>query len=298
MTARVTREKRESNHHLLVTPSCSRMTPFFRPTVFLALITLSSGAMTASTTVQDEWVPNHLKPVELAEGFANLHSLDMNVDKDRNKRVFLIGLDEKAKAPRGGYGLVVVIPGGDGGPGFANFVHGIHKECVPEGFLTLQIIAPEWVKGQLKTKVWSIERNRLSGAKFTTEEFVLDAIDEVASRTRLNKKKIFSLSWSSGGPPAYSLSLQKKTPIQGSLIRASVFFPDNLPPLSRAKGHRYCLMQSPTDEITKFHHAESARDALEKKRAEVRFVSYEGGHAWPKPIYPKLKSEMEWLLDE
>jgi predicted esterase len=258
-------------------------------------LALSAGAPVASSVTQDKWVPRHLEPVKLSEDVADLPSLDINVDKDENKRVFLIGLEEGAKAPRGGYGLIVVMPGGDGGPGFASFVHRLHQNSAPDDYLTLQMIAPEWKEGQ--KQIWSLERNRVTGAKFSTEEFVSDAIKEVGSRTKLNKKKILTLSWSSGGPAAYSLSLQKKTPIKGSLIRASGFYPDRFPSLTRAKGHRYYLMQSPTDEITEFHHAETARDALEKKGAKVNLVSYEGGHGWRGNFWPQIKSGFEWLVD-
>ena len=96
----------------------------------------------------------------------------------------------------------------------------------------------------------------------------------------------------------YCLSLRKKTPLKGSLILMSVFQPSKLPSLSRAKGYRYCLMQSPTDEVTKFSHALSAKEALEKKKAKVRLISYEGGHAFPQPVYPKLSAALEWLQEK
>lgn len=270
----------------------------FRSTAFFAFATLLSGQATLLSAAQDEWVPNHLKPAELNKNLGDLPSLDFNVGGDEHKRVFLIGLDEEADAPRGGYGLIVILAGGTGGPEFSNFAHFIQKLSVPEDFLTLHVIAPEWKQGQFETLVWPTERDRLREAKFTTEEFVTEAIEEVTSRTRINKKKVFSLSWSSGGPPVYSLSLQKKTPLRGSLILMSVFVPSKLPSLSRAKGYRYCLMQSPSDERTKFHHAQAAKEALEKKGATVRLVSYEGGHVFPDPRWSRLKAEFEWLMGD
>ena len=247
--------------------------------------------------VDDEWTPNHeLKP-EIAEDVADVPALDFRVGDDEHKRVFLIGLDEKAKAPRKGYGLIVVLPGGGGGPDFTSFVRRIHQNAVPEDFLTLQLVAPEWKEGQGKTLVWPTEQSRYSPAKFTTEEFVREAIAAVQKKTKIDKKRILSLSWSSGGPPVYSLTLQKKTPLTGSLILMSVFKPDELPSLKRAKGYSYYLMQSPEDEVTPFKHAEKAKEALDKVKARVELESYEGGHGWPMPVYPRLKKAFEWLLN-
>ncbi len=264
----------------------------------LACMGLCSGAWTPASALQDDGVPNHLAPTKLAQDVAEVPSLDIRVGGDENKRVFIIGLDEAMDVPRGGYGLIVVLPGSHGGPTFANFVHRIHQHSVPSGFITLQMVAPEWKEGQHKTLTWPTERNRLKEAEFTTGEFVIDAIAEAASRTRINKKRIFSLSWSSGGPPVYCLSLHKKTPLKGSVILMSVFQPNKLPSLSRAKGYRYYLMQSPTDEITKFSHAEDAKEALEKKKAKVQLVSYEGGHAFPQPVYTKLAAAFDWLQEK
>jgi len=263
---------------------------------FLKLsLSLALGLPCQAAGQQDDWVPAHEQRVELAEDVKDVPSLDLRVDKDPCKRVFLIGLDEEQKAPRGGYGVIVVLPGSTGGPGFANFVHRIHKHAVPEGFLTLQLVAPEWKPGQHNALTWVTERHGLKEARFTTEEFVTEALAEVARRTRINDKLVFSLSWSSGGPPAYSLSLQKKTPLSGSVILMSVFYPSKLPSLARAKGYRYYLMQSPGDKVTRFSHAEKAKKALEKKKAKVQLESYKGGHAFPQPVYPKLAAAFKWL---
>ena len=180
---------------------------------FPFLLFLSLGLPCLAAAQQDDWVPSHEQSVELAEDIQDVPSLDLRVDKDPFKRVFLIGLDEEQKAPRGGYGVIVVLPGSHGGPSFASFVHRIHKYAVPKGFLTLQLVAPEWKQGQHNSLTWVTERHGLKQAEFTTEVFVTEALAEVARRTKINKKKVYSLSWSSGGPPAYSLSLQKKSPL-------------------------------------------------------------------------------------
>ncbi|MAF64302.1 MAG: hypothetical protein CMJ84_01410 [Planctomycetes bacterium] len=267
------------------------------PLEFTFLLPLSLGLPCLAAAQQDDWVPSHEQSVELAEDIQDVPSLDLRVDEDPFKRAFLIGLDEEKKAPRGGYGVIVVLPGSHWGPSFASFVHRIHKHAVPGGFLTLQLVAPEWKPGQHDSLTWVTERSGLKEAEFTTEVFVNEALAEVARRTRINKKKIFSLSWSSGGPPANDLSLQRKTPLSGSVILMSVFYPSRLPSLSRAKGYRYYLMQSPEDKVTHFSQAEKAKEALEKNKAEVHLESYEGGHAFPLPVYPRLATAFEWLQE-
>lgn len=252
----------------------------------------------AANVDDEEWIPNHKKAPEIAEDVADVPALDLQIGGDEHKRAFLIGLEEKAKAPRGGYGLVVVLPGGDGGPNFTSFVRRIHQNAIPKDFLTLQLVAPEWKEGQHKNLVWPTERSSYPPAKFSTEQFVKDAIEDVKKRTKIDKKRILSLSWSSGGPPTYALTLEKKTPLTGSLILMSVFRPESLPSLKRAKGYPYYLMQSPEDETTAFSFAEAAKEALEKAKARVELESYEGGHSWPMPIYPRLKKAFEWLLDD
>ena len=49
---------------------------------------------------------------------ADVPSEDLRAKGDEQKRYFLIGADEKAKAPKGGYKLLLVMPGGDGSADF------------------------------------------------------------------------------------------------------------------------------------------------------------------------------------
>ncbi|MHC4563945.1 MAG: hypothetical protein ACYS8X_14405, partial [Planctomycetota bacterium] len=64
---------------------------------------------------------------------------DLRVKGDANRRYFLIGPAKAATPPPGGFGLVVVLPGGNGGPGFLPFVKRIHKNALPKGYLIAQL---------------------------------------------------------------------------------------------------------------------------------------------------------------
>ena len=87
--------------------------PCLSPLAFLAL--LLSGSLYAQE-----------------DDVADIASRDLRAGKDENKRYFLIGPHKDSKTPNEGYGLIVVLPGGDGGADFHAFVKRIYKYAVPE----------------------------------------------------------------------------------------------------------------------------------------------------------------------
>jgi hypothetical protein len=82
-----------------------------------------------------------LAPAAAQDDVADVPSQDLKAGKDDNKRYFLIGPAKGAKAPKGGYGLVVVLPGGAGTADFHPFVKRIYKNALPEGYLAAQPVA-------------------------------------------------------------------------------------------------------------------------------------------------------------
>src|SRR5262249_29638161 len=192
---------------------------------------------------------------------------EMKAGGDANKRYFLIGPRKDVKAPKEGFGLVLVMPGGDGSEDFHEFVKSLYEEAVPERYLVAQLVAKMWKEDQ--EIIWPTANDLLPDAKFTTEPFVEAVIADVARTHALNPRHVFTLSWSSGGPAAYAVSLQKKTAVTGSFIACSVFKPKQLPPLEQAKGHAYYLYHSPGDKICPFRMAKEAAQQLEKIGAKV-----------------------------
>jgi predicted esterase len=226
------------------------------------------------------------------EDVADISSQDLRAGKDENKRYFLVGPHKGATAPKNGYGLVVVLPGGDGSADFHPFVKRIYKNSVPEGYLLAQPVAVKWAEEQ--QIVWPTDKNRVDGMKFSTEEFVDAVIKDVSSRHKLDPERIFTLTWSSSGPAAYAVSLTNKN-VTGSFIAMSVFKPDLLPPLEKAKGHGYFLYHSPDDQVCPFGMAEQAAKDLEKSGATVKLVTYEGGHGWRAGLYDHIREGVQWL---
>jgi predicted esterase len=223
---------------------------------------------------------------------ADVVSQDLRAGKDEHKRYFLIGPPKGAKAPKNGYGLLVVLPGGDGSADFHPFVKRVYKNAVPEGYVLAQPVAVKWSDKQ--EIVWPTDKNRVEGMKFTTEEFVEAVIKDVADRHPLDPGRAFTLAWSSGGPAAYAASLSNDK-LTGSLIAMSVFKPDLLPPLERAKGHAYFLYHSPDDRVCPFRMAKQAAEELKKGGAAVKLATYEGGHGWRGNLYDDIREGVEWL---
>ncbi|MBP3961042.1 hypothetical protein J8F10_37960 [Gemmata sp. G18] len=233
-------------------------------------------------------------PARGDDDIKDVSSQDLKAGKDEKKRYFLIGPPKDAKAPKNGYGLVVILPGGPGSADFHPFVKRIYKNAVPEGYLAAQPVAVKWTDKQ--EIVWPTEGNKkdVEGAKFTTEEFVAAVIEDVAARHKIDPQKVLTLSWSSSGPAAYSVALTNSK-VTGSLVAMSVFKPDQLPDLKAAKGKPFYLYHSPDDRVCPYRMAEQAEKDLTKAGAKVKLVDYEGGHGWRGPLYDDIRAGIEWL---
>lgn len=228
-------------------------------------------------------------PAGEAEIPAKLH----RAGKDENKKYYLIG-DRKTGGPEDGFGLIVVLPGGDGSAEFLPFVKTLFRDTFPKGYLAAQPVAVKWHDDQEIVWPTAKDRKHVPGMKFTTEEFVEAVIDDVVARYTIDKTRVFTLSWSSSGPAAYPISLTSKK-VTGSFVAMSVFRPDWFPPLAGAKGHPYFLYHSPDDETCPFAMAEDAKKKLEENGATVTLKTYTGGHGWAGDWAKDVKDGMIWL---
>jgi predicted esterase len=226
------------------------------------------------------------------DDIADVPSQDLRAGKDKQKRYFLIGPPRGAKAPKGGHGLVVILPGGPGTADFHPFVKRLWKNALPEGYLAAQPVTVKWKEDQ--EVVWPTAKNKAEGMKFTTEEFIDAVIDDVASRHKLDKARVFTLSWSSSGPAAYAASLTSKK-VTGSMVTMSVFNPKYLPDLEKAKGHGYYIYHSKDDRVCPYRMAAQAEKDLGKAGAKVKLVTYEGGHGWRGDVFGDVGDGIRWL---
>ncbi len=227
------------------------------------------------------------------EDVADVPSQDLKAGGDDNKRYFLIGPAKDAKAPAQGYGMVVVLTGGDGSAGFHPFVKRIFKHALGSEYLVAQPVAVKWTAEQVV--VWPTQRLKAKEMKFSTEAFVEAVIQDAAKKHKIDRGKTFVLAWSSGGPAAYAISLQEPRIVSGSFIAMSVFRPDWLPPLKTAKDQAYFLYHSPDDRVCPYRMAEQAVKALEENGAKVKLQTYDGGHGWRGPLYQHIQEGIDWL---
>lgn len=224
---------------------------------------------------------------------ADVPCRDLFAGGDKNKHYFLIGAGEQIKPPKEGFGLVIVLPGGDGGSDFNPFVKRIYKNAISDKYLVAQLVAVRWTPNQ--KIVWPTKQVKANKQKFSTEEFVEEVVKDIKTKYKLNEQHIFTLSWSSGGPAAYAISLQKEKSVTGSYIAMSVFKPDSLGPLERTAGHAYFIDHSPEDKVCPFRMAKNAARMLRKHGAKTRLVTYKGGHGWRGNVYGRIRNGIRWL---
>lgn len=218
---------------------------------------------------------------------------DLKAGGDANKRYFLIGPRKNDKAPPGGWKLLVVMPGGTGEAAMRPWVTRIYKETVPAGYLVAQPVSVKWKPDQ--TIVWPTRQSTVPDMKFSTEEFVESVIKEVATKARIDRTHVFTFSWSSSGPAAYSISLQPTRLVTGSLVSMAVFHPQQLPPLARAKNHSYFIAHSKEDARCPYSLAEQAREELKRQGAKVEFETYPGPHGFGAGSFEWIRKGLAWL---
>ncbi len=228
---------------------------------------------------------------------AEVPSERLRADNDSRKTYFLIGPYKEAPCPKGGYRLLVVLPGGDGSADFNPFCKRIYKYALHFDYIVAQLVAPKWLEDQFESVVWPTKKLPWPKAKFTTEEFIGAVIAEVKKRYPLDSRYIFALGWSSGGPPVYSMALQEKSPLRGAFVAMSVFKPDQLPPLENAKGRAFYILHSPQDWIP-IRMAEQAAKQLSEHGAQVKLATYEGGHGWKGDVFGTIRAGIQWLEEQ
>jgi tRNA A-37 threonylcarbamoyl transferase component Bud32/predicted esterase len=234
---------------------------------------------------------------ETPADIADIPMLDLRAGGDEKKRFLLIGLHDGQTAPEPGYRLLIVLPGGAGDASFSPFVRRIYKNVLDQNWVIAQLVAPQWDSAQARNLVWPTAKDRYPAAKFTTEQFVDAVVAEIEKQHSLDSRCVFTLSWSSGGPAAYAVSLDPATRVTGSFIAMSVFRPEKLPDLATAKSRLYYLLHSPKDFIS-IKMPETARDRLQAEGARVEFQTYDGGHGWHGDVYGQLRQGLEWLTTQ
>ncbi|QQE10654.1 hypothetical protein JD969_14245 [Planctomycetota bacterium] len=214
---------------------------------------------------------------------ADISATRITLDKDKKKTYILMDSqstsEETESQPRP---LLIIIPGGDGSEDFHFFCRRLYKFAALEAnpnFIAVQPIAPQWSKMQTDNVTWPNKYHKFRGMKFTTETLINDIIKDVKSNHKIDETKIFTLAWSSGGPAAYDLALQKDSPVTGSFVAMSVFKP-RPQQLRFAKNKNFFIYHSKSDRVVPYNFSSKALSTLTKAKANVMHKTYDGNHGW------------------
>jgi predicted esterase len=207
-----------------------------------------------------------------------------------------IGANPPAPEPEGGYKLLLVLPGGDGSRNFLPFVKRIYKFALTPDYLVVELVAPAWPGSQ--RVVWPTAKDGAAAADIATEKFIAAVVEDVAARRKVDRRHVFALGWSSGGPAVYAAALAEKPVLTASMPAMSVFVPRLLPPLDRAKGRAFYILHSPDDEVCKFVLAKSAQEKLAAAGAQVLLAEYPGGHGWRGDVFGNISAGVEWMEEQ
>ncbi len=222
-----------------------------------------------------------------------IEAQDLRAGDEEHQRYFLIGR-EGAEAPKRGFKLLLVLPGGDGSAEFLPFVERFQQYALGEDYLIAQLVAPVWSEDQAKSLVWPLEKNPHPKMEFTTEEFMAAVIADVESRRPIDPAYVFALGWSSSGPAVYAYSVLPQSRLTGAFVAMSVFKPGQMKSLKGAKGKAYFLLHSPEDFIS-MDFPELAQEKLKRSKAKVELVTYPGGHGWHGDVWSNVRRGIRFL---
>jgi beta-lactamase regulating signal transducer with metallopeptidase domain/predicted esterase len=206
------------------------------------------------------------------------------------------GLIDEAP-PAGGYRLVLILPGGAGDDAFNPFCRRITRHALPPGTIAAELVAPAWIDDPDR-RVWPTDARHPEQAEFSTEEFIRAVVADVKRALPVDDNRIYTLGWSSSGPALYADAMTPDTPVTGSFIAMSVFWPHELPGLDNAAGKPFYLLHSPDDFIDIDQHPRAARDQLQDAGAVVALTTYSGGHGWQEDPFGHIRRGIEWLDEQ
>lgn len=218
---------------------------------------------------------------------------------NEKQRYFLVG-DPGKNPPAEGWGILIVLPGGDGSAEFHPFVTNIGENFAPDGYLTIQLVA---VEGD-PNLVWPTKRSLKQTKKqdFSTEQHASAVIKEVESGlpagVKLDPRKRLVMGWSSGGPAAYAIAADGELEFSGAFVAMSVFWLREIQPVQEVRGKRFALLQSPQDQVTPWANVQQAEAALTRAGAVVWKRGYAGGHGWQGDSLEKLRAGLRWLAGD
>jgi len=209
---------------------------------------------------------------------------------------FQFGPKHRDPEPVKGYSLVVVLPGGSGNAEFRAWCEERYEDWVGSGVVMAELVAKKWTPEQ--EIVWPTAKSKVDKMKFTTEEFVAAVVWDLASRVKVDPRRVITVSWSSSGPACYRIHTLKKTPVTASLVAMSVFKRDQMDSKRVGKNRPLFLLHSPEDATCHYRFVGEARTWFGKSWSKIATDTYQGGHGWGGRSVEKARRGLHWLLGE
>ena len=228
---------------------------------------------------------------EKEEGAKLDNLVEIDIDKDKGQYLHVPARNETA--PEAGYGLLVVLPGGNGSADFHPFVSRIHANSLGDDFVLAQPIAKKWTDDQ--QIVWPTKKLKVKKMGYTTEKLIKAVVKDVGEKTTIDPKRVYLMGWSSGGPAVYASLMKTKSPAVGGIAAMSVYKPELLPKPKNARGRSIYILHSPDDRVCPYWMAKKGHDALTEAKVRTTLAEYEGGHGWQGDVFGNIKAGVDWL---
>ena len=181
---------------------------------------------------------------------------------------------------RSGQGLLVVLPPDGNGASASLFWQGVLEKSLKNHYFVAVATAPKWSDSQAQTWVTADEMKQVKEAKFSTEKFAAEIVQDVTSSHNIQPGRVFLHAAADSGMAGYACSLEETTPFRGFYLLASPFKSAGLPPMARAKGRRYVIQHAQDDKSAPYIMAAAAQKVLTEHGAVVKLLSYKGSHGY------------------
>lgn len=259
----------------------------------------NKNRMKFTAEVRNAPIP-HLKPQLRESGQTTTYRRKIEwheIDGDPQRAYWLVcpayvpSPDETA-GTRHRFGLVVALASDGDGDNLVPYWIDAGQKALNDQYYIAVPIAPQGARSAALP--WAMEKSRAGGATLSTESFTKEIVEDVASTIALDRNRCFLHGMGESGLATYACSLTESTPFHGFYILTSGFHSAQLPALTRAKGRRYYIQNSPQDKTAPAWQAAAGGEMLSKQGAVVKLVSVDGEHGYKfegdpwKPIHDAI----------
>jgi predicted esterase len=208
-------------------------------------------------------------------------------------RYFLVPPRETPSATDTAPGVLVVLPGGDGGPEFLTFVENtILASPAASRMVGVVVTAPRW--SDVQETPWPTQDVPVERMRYTTESLVTAVIDDLRRQIDIDHDRIFLFAWGSSGRAALRLTTGLRSDFAGAYLAMASY--QGLPQrLTQCKGRRFVIDHSTGDRIHPHTDAVVATERLVGEGALAWLRTTRGGHGWTDTARAGIDAGIAWL---